>query len=366
MQSLDVYKYINTLTRARGDDLSRGAPRTNNLNRTFKGDEIDIHVFADHSDCLQILKDTNFIQPKIADALSAIFKSLGLEITGIENFLRKNPISMDGPHHNAARQSFIKEFRDAQRKLSDSLPVLSRRAFESFIDGKKSRITADLIEPFVDAVIEAILDDKSYFAKITRDSWIGNSSCIFEYVHSVTKLKKRNGQAVRLARQLGSKLDSHDEGEIKAGPILLSYVLQGRDPLVGALSAYMHSLVSINEDERRFSIDTINARELFWRTSPVNYIGRIATKPVTIRGIHIQVGDHIVLMLPWANHDSSALAKNSLAFGTGPHVCAGQALALTIADAWINELKSQLMRIRWQEIRPDRLIPAVFRQYGIP
>jgi len=364
MQSLDVYKYINTLTRARGDDLSRGVPRSIDLNRTFNGDEIDIHVFAGYSECLKILKDSNFIQPKFADALSTIFQARRSEIVGIENFLRKNPISMNAPHHNAARQLFIKEFRDAQRNLADRLPVISRQAFESFIDGKKSGITADLVEPFVDAVVEAILNDKSFFAQITRDSWTGNSSCIFEYVHSATKLKKRNWQAVRLARQLGSKLDSLDDDQIRAGPILLSYILQGRDPLMGALSAYMHSLISINEDERRASIQTINSRELFWRTSPVNYIGRIATKPATVGNIHIQVEDHIVLMLPWANHDSGASAKNSLAFGAGPHVCAGQALALAIADVWICELKSQLMRIHWKDLTPDCLTPAVFRQYS--
>jgi hypothetical protein len=364
MQSFEVYKYVNALSRTRGDDLSYGPEPTGNLNRTFKGDKIHIHVFADHSECHQILRDTNFIQPKFADAIAEIFCSIGSEAKVIENFLAKNPIGLDGQPHIAARQSFASNYRSAQRSLSDRLPIMSRRAFESFIHKKNSSITADLIEPYVDTVIEAILHDKIEFAQITRDSWSGYSSCIFEYVHSPAKLKKKDAQVSRIAGRFGPEFAGGGEEEINSEPILLSYILQGRDPLIGGLSAYMHSLVSMNEDKRSFSIGNINARGLFWRTSPVNYIGRIATKPATVGSIHIQAGDHVVLMLPWANHDTAAKPENSLAFGAGAHVCAGQALSLAIGGAWIDGLKSHHTRIHWREIRPDRSTPAVFRQYG--
>ena len=363
MQSFDVYKYVNTLSRTRGDDLSQGHQPTANLNKTFKGDKIHIHVFVSHSECLQILRDRNFIQPKLAEAIAAIFCSIGSEVKAIENFLDSNPISRDGHRHIAARQSFINDFRSAQRGVSGSLPIISERAFESFIERKNSSITADLIEPYVDTVIEAILRDRNIFAQITRDSWSGYSSCIFEYVHSPTKLKKKDAQVSCIADQLGLELASGVEDETDAKLVQLSYILQGRDPLIGGLSAYMHSLISMNEDQRSLSIASINARELFWRTSPVNYIGRTATKPATVGNIHIQVGDHVVLMLPWANHETTAMPENSLAFGAGAHVCAGQALALAIGGAWINGLKSHHTRLHWQEIRPDRSTPAVFRQY---
>jgi hypothetical protein len=89
MQSFEVYKYVNALSRTRGDDLSYGPEPTGNLNRTFKGDKIHIHVFAGHSECHQILRDTNFIQPKFADAIAEIFCSKGSEAKVIENFLAK-------------------------------------------------------------------------------------------------------------------------------------------------------------------------------------------------------------------------------------------------------------------------------------
>jgi cytochrome P450 len=102
---------------------------------------------------------------------------------------------------------------------------------------------------------------------------------------------------------------------------------------------------------------------MYWRTSPVNYIGRIATGACSVGGIAIQPEDQIVLVLPWAKQEGHAQAKNSLAFGAGAHMCAGQALALAIGDAWLSELKTQRTRIRWAEIKPDRPVTAVFRQY---
>jgi cytochrome P450 len=363
MQSLDVYKYINSLARSRSDDLTHGREETANFNRTFKGDRINIHVFTSHGDCVQILKDASFIQPRVADAITEISRSLGVGLKPIENFLRQNPIEMNGAMHAAVRPSFIRDYGATQRRLAGDLPAICRKAFDDFIVGNKSGIVADLVEPYVDAVVEAIFKGKSNSGAIGRESWAGNSSCIFEYVHSATKLRKKSDQTDRLCRQFGLRIDGEGSDESRSTAILLTYVLQGRDPLIGAMSAFMHSLIAMNEDERGASVQTTTARDLFWRTAPVNYIGRIATKAVPVRSIPIEPGDQIVLMLSWANHDRNALAKNSLAFGAGAHVCAGQALALAIGEAWLIELRNRHANVGWDEIKPDRPTTTVFRQY---
>lgn len=361
MQSLDVYKYLNTLARLGGDDLSHARERPVLLNKTFKGGTFNIHVFTGHAECIQILRDTHFIQPKLADVISEVFGALGSQAKVIEDFLRNNPIAMDGAAHCDARQLFLAEYRSAQPDLSGALPSIAKRAFSEFIDQDKSSILTGLVEPYVDAAVETILDSYNSSLQVSRNSWRGNSSCIFEYFHPIRKLKQRDLQASALADQLESEFDSKDEGA-EAIPILLTYVLQGRDPLIGALCGYMHSCLAMDEDERNSNIAAIDARELFWRTSPVNYTGRIATRSGTVGNTHVESGDHAVLVLSWANHDAGS-AKSSLAFGAGPHICAGQGLALAIADAWLCELKSRHERIRWRAIRPDQLIPAVFREY---
>src|SRR5436190_11664191 len=147
MQSLDVYKYINALARRSRGDLSHRHEDAVSFNRTFKGDKVDIHVFASHEECLQILKDTGFIQPRIADAITEIFKSLDASVKPIEEFLRNNPIDMNGARHAAARPLFVRDYGAAQRRLAGELPLLCRRAFEDFISGTDSRILTGLVEP---------------------------------------------------------------------------------------------------------------------------------------------------------------------------------------------------------------------------
>ncbi len=227
MQSLDVYKYLNTLVRSGSDHHSHRRESPKNLNKTFKGDKFDIHVFTSHAECLQILKDANFMQPKMAGAIMEIFGSLGLQPKFIEDFLRKNPIGMDGAAHHAAKQLFLAQYRSTQRDLSPTLPIIAERVFTDFIDGEKSHILTDLVEPYVDSVVEAIFSNNNSL-QINRDRWRGNSSCIFEYVHPIRKLKDKDAQAFALARHLESGLESKEVGAI---PILLTYVLQGRDGL---------------------------------------------------------------------------------------------------------------------------------------
>lgn len=219
MQSLDVYKYLNTLVRSGSDHLSHRREPPKNLNRTFKGDRFDIHVFTGYAECLQILKDAHFIQPKMAGAITEIFGSLGLQPQFIEDFIRKNPIGMDGPAHLAAKQRFLAEYKSTQRDLSPILLVIAERAFTNFIGGKKSHILTDLVEPYVDSVVEAILG-QSNSLPVNRDSWRGNSSCIFEYVHPVRKLKQKDAQAFALAKQLKSGLADRGEEGVGAIPVL--------------------------------------------------------------------------------------------------------------------------------------------------
>lgn len=366
MQSLEVYKYVTSLARSRSDDLTQGRNETAHRNRTFKGERVSIHVFASHQECACILKDKSFIQPRIADAIAEIGKSAGPSLNSIESFLRSNPIGMNGPPHNNARQTAIKEYGETQRNLATELPDLGRKAFAAFLERKSPKILTDLAEPYVDSVLESIFSKKSNAAAFSRESWRGNASCIFEYLHSATQLKMKAQQALDLASEFHSKIGNTVDEGAQSDALLLTYLFQGRDPLIGAIAAYMHALLAMDETKRNSDIETTTARDLFWRTSPVNYIGRIATKAGSVGDISIQPGDEIVLILGWANHDRNATARDSLAFGAGPHICAGQALALAIADAWLNSLRHHYASINWHGIHPDRSTPAVFRQYRNP
>lgn len=359
MLSLEVYKYITSLAQTRPDFISRDDVAHVDPIKTFPGAHFSIHVLAGHTECQQVLTDAAFIQPKIADAIKNIAGDHLEELKPLELFLRNNPIQMDGAVHRATRQAFMREYRDAQRAVESLLYSLADRSLSNFIQNGSTQISKELASHYVDDVIGLILS-KRYGAEIDYGAWSGEAAPIFEFFHAPKKLKEKGRQISGLLKALAGNSSATNDNQ---APILLSYLLQGRDPLIGALSGYMRRLSEISDEERTASVARIRSRELFWRTSPVNYIGRTATKDVELSGVAISKEDQLILMLPWASHSKESSSRDSLAFGGGSHTCGGQALALSIADAWLAALRSRFRDIDWESEKNESVIPAVFRQY---
>jgi cytochrome P450 len=115
------------------------------------------------------------------------------------------------------------------------------------------------------------------------------------------------------------------------------------------------------------------AMEEFLRLyTPYRGFARTATKDVCIRGREIPAGEPIVLVYASANRDEEVFPnaeefqldrpnmKDSLAFGRGPHMCLGAALArleLTIA------LEELLARTRGFHVSGE-IVPTRFPEIG--
>lgn len=363
MQTLHVYQYLMSLVRGRGHDAALGPESPAMLNRSFRDETPHVHVICSNAGCLSILRDASFVQPKIADAVAEIGRHLQLDVHTVEAFLRHNPIQMNGEPHSARRRLFLDEYNSQCKDLADAFRQLAKSHFERLCAPASPADASALTEPYVDDALRTILQTHGSQAAAHFDSARGNGYAVFEYVHPPARLAEKSRQAADFLACL-----AEDGGEPAAdrqahGVFLLSYVLQGRDPLAGGLAAFVHGLLELGADERAARIEATTAKALFWHSAPVNYIGRVATQASVVDGIEIGAGDHILLMLPWASHDSGCTAKDSLAFGGGPHVCAGQALALTIAEAWLWALKQHHRHIDWAGLKPGRALPVVFRQY---
>lgn len=360
MLSLITYKFITALTQTRTDFLSADDISGIDPIKTFPGSDFSIHILAGHGVCQRVLSDATFIQPSIADAIKNVMGNHTSALAALDIFLRSNPIQLDGARHKSARRFFLQEYRDALRAVGDCLPSLADQAFSNFIARGSRRVTQDLATPYVDSVLGSILSTH-YNLSIDASAWSGDSSSIFEFFHAPKRLQAKGFQISEILKTAaaGPSVSADDERT----PVLLSYLLQGRDPLLGAFGAFMHRLTEIGDGERAQAVAQMTCRELFWRSSPVNYIGRTATRDVEISNVMIKSGDQLILMLPWANHSNERSPDNSLAFGTGPHICGGQALALSIADAWLDALRYRYGEIDWHSITPGKVVPAVFRMY---
>jgi hypothetical protein len=298
-----------------------------------------------------VLNDPSFIQTDIAEAISVVAAAFRSNFSVLREFMFQNPISMDGETHRTYRRTFLEHYSHTLSQLSTTFPSVAKTSFENFCQKNTPHKIETLTSGYVDAVIEEILAQRGP-VPLDRKAWSGGSSCIFEYVHSPGRLRKKTEQVARLSSHLPASEKQ----------ILLTYILQGRDPLIGALNGALHNISQLPASERGATIENMHAKQLFFATSPVNYIGRVAMKNISLEGNLVSAGDQMIIMLPWANADTTG--KISLAFGSGPHICAGQALALSIATAWIDALKGCFPNINWERVKLGPFKPAVFVQYG--
>lgn len=112
---------------------------------------------------------------------------------------------------------------------------------------------------------------------------------------------------------------------------------------------------------------------LRWDAPVGNFPARFPTEDVTVAGVTIRKGDAI--LAPWSgvNRDPSQYGTDAdkfdigrqpqrhLAFGTGPHVCIGPALARLEASAALPALFARYPEMRLA-VDPDELtaVPSIF------
>jgi cytochrome P450 len=153
-----------------------------------------------------------------------------------------------------------------------------------------------------------------------------------------------------------------DESDIIGAVILL--ILGGLETTAGALGLIMIRLCrqpEIAERLRRHPASIPKAvEELLRLDSSFICIGRTATRDVEIGGNEIKAGDKVLLHWASANRDDDKFANGSdvdldrthnphLAFGVGPHRCAGSNIARLNLRVALEEIVARLPDLRLRE-----------------
>lgn len=135
----------------------------------------------------------------------------------------------------------------------------------------------------------------------------------------------------------GQPIDEH---------IALSYCVSitaaGHETTAGAIAGGIHALAS-NPDQYRALRENLGlvpgaVEEILRYVSPVRSFIRVASEDYELRGQTIKAGESVLLLYPSANRDEDIFAdagrfditrkdNSQIAFGFGPHVCLGMALA---------------------------------------
>jgi cytochrome P450 len=147
---------------------------------------------------------------------------------------------------------------------------------------------------------------------------------------------------------------------------MLSLLMVAGLHTVRGIMSYGMVFLSENPEQRQRLIDDPSlipsAVEELLRLGVGTSPARLVTKPVTIRGVELQPGDHVVSLLSAANRDPSVFASphmlevgrkqnRHLSFAVGRHRCIGSTLARIELTLAFEEL---LRRIPDFRIDPDR------------
>jgi hypothetical protein len=315
-----------------------------------------VFLITDRSVLQSLLKEATLLPVDLAALIDMRARAHGFDPSPLLEFVAANPITQSGRSHREARARFNDHHQTVRKRLQDTLPALVRSHFQSAIDNRPTgSVARHLAQVFVDQVLVTVFECEHPELVPLYHLLAKRREQVFAFLHHPDRLADLS-RTLAQAYEQAAVLVGHERFSV-----LLAYVLQGRDPLIGGLGAVVQGLVEAHPAARDDALRGLTAAALFDQAAPVNYVVREASSPVSLPdGYEAHSGDLLVLMLGWAATAAQTNPAESLAFGGGRHVCAGRALALEVAEHWLAGLRAAHHGIDWSRLRRDRAVGSAF------
>ncbi|GAA1124360.1 cytochrome P450 [Nocardioides aquiterrae] len=340
----------------------------------------DYWVLSRHADVLAAAVDT---------ATYSSAQGLSVEYDELDSLgLADNPpmVMLDPPDHTAFRRLVARGF--TPRQVGTLEPVV--RAFvaervERLRDEGGGDIVEALFKPLPSRVVAHYLgvpdDGRDRF-----DGWtdaIVSASSAGDITGATTALGEMMGYFAELIERRraepGDDTVSHlvaagvgddDRGLLSILAYVFTVVTGGNDTTTGMLGGSVQ-LLEADRDQRQVLLDDPGlvkdaVEELLRLTSPVQGLGRLVTRDVTLHGRTIPAGRRVLLLYGAANRDPRRYGPDAesldvrrrptqiLTFGQGSHHCLGAAAARLQARVALEELLARcpdftvdLEGVRW-------------------
>jgi len=302
----------------------------------------------------------------------------------------RNIIQMDGKEHQKHRQIVQYAFHF---KSIAALESYMRDVIHQIIDRFAADGRADLVEqfaePFPIRVIAKIagvpIQDFEQFKRwaldiigFTKDRERGleASRAIEQFLLPIIAQRRADPVDDVLSRLAVGEVDGQrltDEEIVSFMRLLLPAGAETTFRWIGStLHALLHHPGALEEVLADRAL-VANALEetLRWET-PVLFVGRETTRPVTIAGVEIPEGRAVTPVIASANRDESHYpdpdrwdlhrgADDHLSFGGGRHFCLGYHLARIEARIALDAILDRLPTLRVDPDRPSRIVGLAFR-----
>ena len=351
-----------------GDHLPETLARMRSMCPVAHSDRYDgFWVVTDYDDVLAVAQDWQTFS-----------SAEGLTVPVAPIAVRNLPVEIDPPLHRIFKRLINAYFTPAAvAPWEDRTRDLVNRLVDGFIERGECDFMADFARPypalsFFDVAINAPAGDIEKVAYLASKSgtpndpeaaacWAGLSEWIARFIEDRRRSEPR-----------GDVVDAVINAEIEGRPIteeeivgtVQLLILGGLETTAGALGAMMIRFCrqpEIPEMLRREpSRIPAAVEEMLRLDGPFIAIGRTATRDTEIRGHRIKKGEKVIIYWASACRDESEFdhpdrfdldraSNRHLAFGAGPHRCAGSNLARLNLKVALEEMLPRLTDLRLRE-----------------
>jgi cytochrome P450 len=348
-------------------DLHNTLARTRSLCPVAHSDQYDgFWVVTDYDDVLRVAQDWGTFS-----------SAHGLTVPVAPIAVRNIPVELDPPLHREYKRLINAYFTAAVvEQWEDRTRRLVTRLVDDFVEDGQCDFMAAFARQypalsFFDLALNAPPDDIERVTYLASKAGLPNdpeaAACwvgLSEWIRNFAEQRRRE-------QPLGDVVDAVLHAEIEGRPItdeevigtLQLLVLGGLETTAGALGSMMLRFCEQPEiaAQLRREPDRIPAaiEELLRLDGPFIAIGRTATRDTEISGCPVEAGEKVIIYWAAANRDAAEFPKpdtfdldrtanRHLAFGAGPHRCAGSNLARMNLRIALDELLPRLHDIRLQ------------------
>jgi cytochrome P450 len=356
-----------------------------------------MHYVTSYDEARQVLRDTEHF----SNALG--FRAPGVEVPAEDRMLGEQ----DAPQHTRVRRVVISAFNPAAIKRE--VGFVRKRAHDLLAALPPSG-TVDMVPAFTnplpnDATVHLLgfpMEDSAQIAawskEVMESEWPamnrtergdGMAGAFPEYTAYVDTHIARARQQVGLERDLdtfttrlvNTEVDGQHLSDRQVRALVFNALLGGLTTTAQLLGTMIHQLLTTDsvsellgadQDERARFIE-----ECLRVYPPVMIIPRGCVRQTEVAGTTIQAGDRVIVGTACVNRDERQFddsevfaadreqADRHLTFGFGPHLCAGAAMARSVASVGLDEFLcfAQERRARLSPGFAYETVPTFF-EYG--
>lgn len=285
------------------------------------------------------------------------------------------PIEIDPPVHTRYRQLVGPVFsRLAVEELRPTVRELARHLLDPLLASGSGDLVRSLAIPMSVGTLAAFMD----LPGEDREQWVAwvrvmydprdaaaaraATQAYYDYIDSLVAAEQ--GAFVRML--LESEVDGERLTPDAVARFMRVLLIAGHETTAAALGYSLRHLALHPNDLRRLrdepTLVPLAVEEFLRLSSPVTLQARNATRDVELRGATIRQGDVVALGFASANRDEVAFPaaeecildrtpNRHLAFGFGPHLCAGAHIARLELQVVLEEVAARVDAI---SLRPDR------------